>query len=162
MSCSPAAARARTLTIANGVFKFAAVLPANAAVGVFVCAHGLFEDGGHGIMVSGPVVDAGSIDLARTMTGLSIHDGDRVSAGPLTISWDAVPEATSYCVVVYSTAGGYQGPSCLPGVMGTPVSTNRFTTPPLGPGQYTAGVVAFTDVVVGRPPNKPLVFTVGP
>lgn len=160
--CLPAGARARTLTLADGRFKFFVGLPANPAVGVQVCAHGPFEYAGHAIVVNGTTADAGSIDLARVITGLSIRDGDRVPAGPLTITWDAVPEATSYCVAVWSTSTGYQGPACLPGAFGERIATNRFTTPSLRPDLYTMAVAALTDVVIGTRANLGLGFTVGP
>ncbi len=79
--------------------------------------------------------------------------------GPLTITWDVVPEATGYCVAVWHLAG-YQGPYCLPGTPGERITTNRFTTPPLNPDLYTVSVVAVTDVIIGDRIAKPLSFTV--
>lgn len=158
--CQPTSARARTLTLSGGVFNFYVGLPASAAVGVQVCAHGPFEYSGHAINVSGAVADAGSIDLARTIAGLSIRDGDRVPMGPLTIRWDAVPEATAYCVAVWAVNAGYTGPYCLPLAPGARITTNSFTTTSLAPGLYTIGVTALTDVVIGIRANTGLSFTV--
>jgi len=82
-------------------------------------------------------------------------------SSPLTIAWDPVPEATSYCVAVWRISTGYQsGPYCLPGTPGERVATNRFTTTGLAPDLYTLSVVALTDVIVGSRLNRPLSFTV--
>jgi hypothetical protein len=160
--CLGSAAKLTTTTAADGAFTAAVVgLSATTPVGAFVCAYGPFLDGGRPADMSASPRTVGSVDLAREITNLSIRDGDRVSAGPLTITWDPVPEATSYCVAVWRISTGYQsGPYCLPGTMGERIASNRFATPALKPDLYTVSVVALTDVIVGSRPNKPLSFTV--
>ena len=160
--CLGPAATVTTATSADGSFTVAVVgLLARTPVGAFVCAHGPFLDGGRPAAGTGARQSVGSVDLARELTGLSVHDGDRVATGPLAITWDAVPEATSYCVAVWRISTGYQtGPYCLPGTPGERVATNRFTTSALTPELYTLSVVALTDVIVGSRLNKPLSFTV--
>jgi len=160
--CEGAAAKTTTTTSADGAFTVAvAGLSTTTPVGAFVCAYGPFLDGGRPADMSASVRTVGSIDLAREITNLSIRDGDRVPAGPLTIAWDPVPEATSYCVAVWRISTGYQsGPYCLPGTPGERVATNRFTTTGLAPDLYTLSVVALTDVIVGSRLNRPLSFTV--
>ena len=71
-----------------------------------------------------------------------------------------MPEATAYCVAVWSTTTGYQGPTCLPGVFGERIATNSFTTPSLRSDVYTMSVAALTDVVIGTRANRALAFTV--
>jgi hypothetical protein len=95
--CVGSAARATTITSAEGAFTIAVIgLSTNTPVGAFVCAYGPFLDGGRPAVGGSSSQSVGSIDLAREITSLSVHDGDRMPAGPLTITWDAVPEATSY------------------------------------------------------------------
>ena len=160
--CAGPTALATTTTSADGAFAVAVVgLSANTPVGAFVCAYGPFLDGGRAAVGTGSSRSVGSIDLARAITGLSVHDGDRVPAGPLTITWDAVPEATGYCVAVWRVNTGYQsGPYCLPGTPGERIATNHFTTPSLSPDLYTISVVAVTDVIIGNRVARPLSFTV--
>jgi hypothetical protein len=159
--CAGPTALATTTTSADGAFMVAVIgLSANTPVGAFVCAYGPFLDGGRPAVGTGSSLTA-PIDLAREITGLSIHDGDRVNPGPLTITWDAVPEATGYCVAVWRISIGYQsGPYCLPGTPGERITTSRFTTPALDPDLYTVSVVALTDVIIGDRVARPLSFRV--
>lgn len=124
---------------------------ARTPVGAFVPAHGPCIEGGRPASNEGDAQSVGSVELARAITGLSVRNGDVYKRGPLTLSWDAVPEASAYCVNVWPSRRGASGGSCPSFVRaaGELVTTTSYRTPPLDPERYAVSVIAITDVVIG-------------
>lgn len=139
------------------------------SIGAFFPAHGPYLEG---IRPASPASRGGltpnlafvtdPINLLRAVTGLSVHDGDAYSSGPLTITWDPVPEATAYCVAVYSASTVGRAPTCtgLTHPPGDLVTTNRYTTEPLAPEKYAITITAITDVVIAALPPTGISFRV--
>ena len=158
-------------TLADGSFSIAYSGPTSSPFGAYVPAGGPYlEEGRPATLARGSdqrvVFVTDPIDLVRAITGLSVHDRDTYPPGPLTITWDPVPEATAYCITVYSpnTTSKTPAPRCsavahLPGDL---VTSNRYTTPALVPDQYTIAVVAITDVAVGELAPTGIAFRVVP
>jgi hypothetical protein len=46
-------------------------------------------------------ISVGDLPLIKAMSGASVAYGAQVAAGPLPITWGAVPEATKYCVTMF-------------------------------------------------------------
>lgn len=135
------------------------------SVGVFAVEHDVYLEGGRPARGTGnTTLDAGTIEIHRVVTGLSIKNGDSFAAGPRTITWDAVPEATAYCVNVWRVETGAIGGTCPEFVhaAGALVTDTRFTTNPLSPGLYAVSVYAVTDTVIGELDDRPrgIAFTV--
>lgn len=161
------------VTLASGTTSSAGTFAitfsgSSSSIGAFIPAHGPYLEGSRPASPLGARGDlvTDPIHLARAITGLSVHDRDAYPAGPLTITWDPVPEATAYCVAVYSpsTQNTAPAPRCsavahLPGDLAT---TNRYTTAVLAPDKYTIAVIAITDVVIGELPPTGVAFQVVP
>jgi hypothetical protein len=135
------------------------------SVGAFTIAHDVYLDAGRSARgLTDTNMDAGTIEIRRIITGLSIKNGDVYDAGPRTLTWDPVPEATAYCVNVWRVETGASGGNCpeFAHAAGELVTTTRFVTKPLDPGLYAVSVLAITDTVIGeldlRPPG--IAFTV--
>ena len=148
----PALGSART--VADGSFKvrFAPGM-ARPSVGAFVPAHeGFGEIGRSATMKSADTLEAGTIEIRRFITGLSIHNGDEYKPGPVTLTWDPMPGATAYCVKVWRVELGAAGGSC-PAFVHAPgdvITTTRYTTEWLDPALYAVWVYAITDTVIGE------------
>ena len=141
-------------TGADGSFRVR-FLPGRArpSVGAFTPAHdGFGEMGRAATMKSADLLDAGTIEIRRFITGFSVRNGDEYAAGPLTLTWDPAPGATAYCVKVWRVEVGAADGSC-PGFVhasGDVITATRYTTTPLDPGLYGVWVYAITDTVVGE------------
>ena len=123
------------------------------SVGAFAPAHdGFGETGRSATMKSADLLNAGTIEIRRLITGFSIHNGDEYTAGPLTLTWDPSPGATAYCVKVWRVEVGAVGGSCPAFVhaSGDVVTATRYTTTPLEAGLYGVWVYAITDTVIGE------------
>lgn len=132
-------------------------------VGAFVPAHDVYLEGGRpATPVGDGAMDAGNIELRRAITGVSIRQGDQFKPGPLTFTWDVVPEATGYCVAVWPVSKGITSPECPSFVhfYGEVVTSARYTTSSLEPETYAVSVIAITDTVIGELPPPGLSFTV--
>jgi hypothetical protein len=158
-------------TLADGSFSVAYSGPTSSAFGAYVPAGGPYLEGGRpATLARGSdqrvVFVTDPIDLVRAITGLSVHDRDTFPPGPLTITWDAVPEATAYCITVYSPSMTNQTPaprcSTVAHLPGDLVTSNRYTTKALAPDQYTIAVVAITDVAIAELPPTGIAFRVVP
>ncbi|HVD31425.1 MAG TPA: hypothetical protein VNE19_06905 [Methylomirabilota bacterium] len=126
---------------------------ARPSVGAFVPAHDGFGEIGHpATMKTADALEAGTIEIRRFITGLSVHNGDEYKPGPLTLTWDPLPGATAYCVKVWRVELGAAGGSCPAFVhaSGDVVTTTRYTTAPLDPAMYGVWVYAYTDTVIGE------------
>jgi hypothetical protein len=139
------------------------------SIGAFFPAHGPYLEGIRPATLARgsdlrEVFVTDPIELVRAVTGLSVHDGDAYSPGPLTITWDPVPEATAYCVAVYSASTVGRAPTCtgLTHPPGDLVTTNRYTTEPLAPEKYAITIAAITDVVIAALPPTGISFRVVP
>jgi hypothetical protein len=148
----PALGSARTAADGSFTVRFAPgrVRP---SVGAFVPAHdGFGEIGRSATMKSADALEAGTIEIRRFITGLSIHNGDEYKPGPVTLTWDPMPGATAYCVKVWRVELGAAGGSCPAFVhaSGDVITTTRYTTEPLDPALYAVWVYAITDVVIGE------------
>lgn len=155
-------------TSSSGTFSIAYSGSA-ASIGAFVPAHGPYLEGSRPASLLGARGDlvTDPVDLARAITGLSVHDrGDAYPPGPLTITWDPVPEATAYCVAVYSPSAQNTTPaprcSAVAHLPGDLVPGPRYTTAALAPDKYTIAVIAITDVVIGDLPPTGISFRVVP
>lgn len=133
------------------------------SVGAFAVQHDVYLEGGRAARgTSNTTLDAGTIEIRRVITGLSIKDGDSFAQGPRTVTWDPVPEATAYCVNVWRIETGASGGTCpeFAHAAGEIVTSTRFTTAPLAPGRYAVWVLALTDTVIGEIANPGATFTV--
>lgn len=148
----PALGAARTVADGSFTVRFAPGM-ARPSVGAFVPAHdGFGEIGRSATMKSADTLQAGTIEIRRLITGLSIHNGDEYKPGPVTLTWDPMPGATAYCVKVWRVELGAAGGSC-PAFVHAPgdvITTTRYTTESLGPALYAVWVYAITDVVIGE------------
>ena len=154
------------LTGSDGSFSISFAPPTYPpSVGAFAVQHDVYLESGRPARGTGSTtLDAGTIEIRRIITGLSIKDGDSFPVGARTITWDPVPEATGYCVDVWLVRTGASGGTCPEFVhaAGEIVTDTRFITKPLSPGVYAVSVLAITDTVIGELDYRPrgIAFTV--